>query len=186
MNTQKHYFLAVKLPETIKNEFALYTEKIKDELPFRRWVHREDLHITLAFLGYATEEQLHNISKIMPSIAKKYEALSLKLTTLNTFGKKESPRILWYGIEDNSDLYALRQDIFLECERLGFSLDKRPFHPHITLARQWKGGNFCEELLIPFHTMNSLFLASGFVLYQTNLQSVPKYEIIHSYTFKEE
>lgn len=51
-----HYFFALLLPQDIKSYLQEKCEQIKMDFPFKRWVHHEDYHITLAFLGHASEE----------------------------------------------------------------------------------------------------------------------------------
>ena len=66
-----HYFVAVTLPRHIKEILSNYKEEMKDELPFRSWVHEEDYHITLSFLGSATEEQLEGIKNGLQTLTEK-------------------------------------------------------------------------------------------------------------------
>ena len=60
---EPHYFVAITLPNHIKEVLSNYREEMQEELPFRSWVHKEDYHITLSFLGSATEEQLEGIKE---------------------------------------------------------------------------------------------------------------------------
>ncbi|MGR5883284.1 2'-5' RNA ligase family protein [Bacillus cereus] len=46
-----HYFVAITLPNHIKEMLYNYKEDMQEELQFRSWVHKEDYHITLSFLG---------------------------------------------------------------------------------------------------------------------------------------
>ena len=48
-----HYFVAITLPNHIKEMLSNYKEDMQEELQFRSWVHKEDYHITLSFLGSA-------------------------------------------------------------------------------------------------------------------------------------
>ncbi len=63
MEQQTHYFFAVKLPEETKLILKSHIEKLKGILPFGRWVHHEDLHITLAFLGHAPVEKIKTCNR---------------------------------------------------------------------------------------------------------------------------
>lgn len=46
---EPHYFVAITLPNHIKEVLSNYREEMQEELPFRSWVHKEDYHITLSF-----------------------------------------------------------------------------------------------------------------------------------------
>lgn len=54
---RNHFFYALPLPAEVKRE--LYEFVQNKELPFSRFVHQEDLHLTLAFLGAAEEDKLN-------------------------------------------------------------------------------------------------------------------------------
>ena len=54
---QRHYFIAVRLPEEVKYYLSEVARKVSSLYSFKRWVHREDYHITLAFLGPSEEQQ---------------------------------------------------------------------------------------------------------------------------------
>jgi 2'-5' RNA ligase len=43
--------------------------------------------------------------------------------------------VLWVGVEPVDELFALHKAVESELAQLGFSREKRRFHPHVTLAR---------------------------------------------------
>ncbi|MDR4889288.1 RNA 2',3'-cyclic phosphodiesterase [Fredinandcohnia sp. QZ13] len=189
MEQQTHYFLALALPAETKELLHKWREMLEPRLKFKSWVHPEDLHITLAFLGgQASFKQLTDIKKKMPEIAKKHERFTLQINEMGTFGKSDSPRILWAGVEENEKLRALRRDVYGACTDLGFSLDKRSFTPHITMARRWKS----ESPFLPTQLKDivqpkeekSIFEAGHFVLYQTHLNRSPKYQPLSIFSLK--
>ncbi len=176
MEHQTHYFLALALPAETKELLSKWREMLEPRLAFKSWVHPEDLHITLAFLGgQASFKQLTAIKKEMPEIAEKHENLTLQLNGLGIFGKSDSPRILWAGVEESELLRALQKDVYQACTDLGFSLDKRTFTPHITMARKWNSENPFKEIVQPKEDKSN-FKAEHFVLYQTHMNRTPKYQ----------
>ena len=58
MSHQTHYFWAVKLPDAIKQTIHDELNNVQPIFQFQRWVHRDDYHITLAFLGAADSQRL--------------------------------------------------------------------------------------------------------------------------------
>jgi RNA 2',3'-cyclic 3'-phosphodiesterase len=182
MNHQTHFFFAVSIPEETKLIMKKHCEQLKEKLPFSRWVHYEDLHITLAFLGSAPSEKLKMAEKNVIEAVRGSNSLKLAINKLGIFGRNDSPRIFWADTLENKELQVLRKKVFTACEDAGFELETRPFRPHITIARKWQG----EE---PFQsaTLDSWkelqpeplkFDASNVVLYQTHLDMTPKYEAI--------
>lgn len=124
-----HYFLAIPLPNEVKQQLHAFISEWK--APFRLFVHEADYHITLAFLGRATETERKQIAALMPDVIQRHRVFSLQLSEVYSFGS----RILWYGVKEEPCLFSLRQDVYDVCRQIGFSLDARPFTPHITLAK---------------------------------------------------
>ncbi|MGG0647581.1 RNA 2',3'-cyclic phosphodiesterase [Bacillus mycoides] len=171
-----HYFVAVTLPRHIKEILSNYKEEMKGELPFRSWVHEEDYHITLSFLGSATEEQLEGIKNGLQTLTEKTE-LSFTLQGLSTFGQVDQPRIFWAGISDNQDLFTLQKQVHTICEENGFALDTRLYHPHITVARKWVGEKVFDLKNVKELPVTS-FQADTITLYESHVKETPKYKSI--------
>ncbi|EWG10588.1 RNA 2',3'-cyclic phosphodiesterase [Cytobacillus firmus] len=177
-----HFFFAVKLPDETKKKLKEYMESVSLKLPFSRWVHHEDYHITLAFLGSASEEKLQKAARLIADSIRNEPSFTLHICKLGVFGKQDAPRIFWCGTQQAKHLHDLRSKVYSACQEAGFELETRPFKPHITLARKWAGtGPFQQSLLdvnSPFNNGHLEFEVSEVVLYQTHLDKSPKYESI--------
>jgi RNA 2',3'-cyclic 3'-phosphodiesterase len=177
---QTHFFFAVKIPEEIKLLIKEKCDKLKQILPFSTWVHHEDLHITLAFLGNAPSEKLSNAIDNVNLALIGSNGFHLEMNKLGIFGKEDAPRIFWLDTKESTALEAVRNKVFTACTEAGFQLETRQFKPHITLARKWKGDQrFHKELLDVWMDLQSeplLFNINEVVLYQTHLDKTPKYE----------
>ncbi|HDR7794144.1 TPA: RNA 2',3'-cyclic phosphodiesterase [Bacillus luti] len=171
-----HYFVAITLPNHIKEVLSNYKEEMKEALPFRSWVHKEDYHITLSFLGSATEEQLEGIKNGLQTLIETKE-LSFTLQGFSMFGREDSPRIFWAKVSENPDLFQLQKRVHAICEENGFSLETRPYHPHITVARKWVG----EEAFQLEHIKEVpeiSFQVDTITLYESHVKETPKYKSI--------
>ncbi|RSK28225.1 RNA 2',3'-cyclic phosphodiesterase [Bacillus sp. HMF5848] len=180
-----HYFVAAVLPQEFKQHIERYYSILKDALPFQRWVHPEDLHLTLAFLGKSGQEQLQKLVHDLNLLLQEKQAFSVTLHGLSTFGKVTSPRVLWCGIKRKDELFSIQKAVYNICTQNGYALDQRPYSPHITLARKW----LSEE---PFRENTPV--ASAFTeefsykikikeiaIYKTCLNRTPKYNPIHKF-----
>lgn len=185
MEHQSHFFFAIRIPEQTKLVMRKHMEKIKERTPFSRWVHYQDLHITLAFLGSSPPDKLIEADKNVKAVLFDETAFTLKINKLGFFGSDTSPRVFWADTEENNQLQTIREKVFSACEKAGFQLETRPFRPHITLARKWIGQqSFQTELLDlweEFQPAPLSFIAGEVVLYQTHLNKTPKYEAIKIY-----
>ncbi len=182
MEQHTHFFYALELPEEIKDILEGAALKLKAALPFKTWVHPQDFHITLAFLGNAEGSKMEASNQLIESALRRHSVFDLKIDHLGIFGRKDSPRIFWAGLEDSSNLNDVRNDVFSACLASGFSLETRPFSPHITMARKWAGESlFTYKLLEELNTFKEeklIFNAERVVLYKTHLGKSPKYEPI--------
>lgn len=173
--SKHHYFLAAKLPKEAKEYLKNWAEVNQSEFPFARWVHHEDYHITLAFLGFAEEAMKQDVIDTMPRILKEEGPFTLTLNKIGTFGPHKKPRIFWADVEESEALNQVQKKVHRQCIEIGFQLDKKPFRPHITLARKWQGEeDFVPDKLTEFEERLS-FTVNEVVLYETHLDKTPKY-----------
>jgi 2'-5' RNA ligase len=182
MKHHTHFFIAVPIEKAQKDIIHSWLAIKKDYFSFKSWVHQDDYHITLAFLGHVDSiDLLTQLSELLKEKVAKISPFVLSLKGIDVFGKKDSPRIFWAGIEDSSPLHDLQKQVFHVCKESGFNLDSKPFRPHITLARQWKSENpfvRSEEFKQAFQEDGQSFLVKNIHLYRTHLDRVPKYETI--------
>jgi 2'-5' RNA ligase len=138
---QHRIFVAINLPENIKEKLSEYEEKWL-ELPCK-WTDKDNIHITLAFLGYITDEELLDICEITKESALRNKPFSIDLNKIAYGPTSEAPRMIWVEGEKNENLKKLQKD--LENSLAGLSPEtenrrKDGFIPHITLGRlrQWE------------------------------------------------
>lgn len=176
-----HYFYALEIPRGKKEILKGTINSMKETMPFKTWVHPQDLHITLAFLGNAPEAKIKAANELIEAALNKSTTFELEINHLGIFGRKDSPRIFWAGLEDSTKLNDVRNAVFSACVDSGFTLETRPFSPHITMARKWAGEEAFNagqlEAVNPFK-QELTFHAERVVLYKTHLGKSPKYEPI--------
>jgi len=135
MEKRHRIFIAINLPGDIKKELFSYSEKYT-ELP-AKWTAKDNLHITLEFLGDLTDEELGEVCVIVKEIAQKHNCFSLNINQI-LYGpsKKIPPKMVWAEGEKSKELSLLREDLenYLT-EKVRFIPENRIFAPHITLAR---------------------------------------------------
>lgn len=122
-------FVGIGLPEEIKRHVAALSGGIPDA----KWVPQDNCHVTLAFLGEVTEHDMADICLALGKID--YPAFRFTVRGVGMFGSNKRPRILWAGIEGAERMMGLQAKICQSLEQIGYPIDSRKFHPHITLAR---------------------------------------------------
>lgn len=139
-------FIAINLPEDIKKRLSDYQKKWPT-LPVR-WTKKENLHITLVFLGYLTDEELLEVIKIIQQeVASRHQPFSINLNKI-IYGppKKMPPRMVWVEGEKSEKLGKLQKDLensllsSVALAKEDINSESRPYVIHITLGRirEWE------------------------------------------------
>jgi 2'-5' RNA ligase len=129
-------FIALELNSALQRHLAGVIRQMAQALPGIRWVDPTGIHLTLAFLGELTDEQLASAQEATRHAAKQSTSFSYQISRLGIFGSARQPRVIWMGIaEALGMLLRVHQALNAELLERGFELDTRPFSPHFTLAR---------------------------------------------------
>ena len=81
----------------------------------------------------------------------------------------------------------LQQKVHEQCLEAKFLLDKRKYHPHLTLARKWTGQEPFQKNSLALHNpfLEPIsFQAEEVVLYTVNKDARPKYEPVTTFKLK--
>jgi len=135
MEKRHRIFIAINLPNDIKRELFSYSDKWLD-LP-AKWTAKDNLHITLEFLGDLTDEEIGDVCLATKEVAERNTGFSLNLNQV-TYGppKKMPPKFVWAIGEKSNELTNLRKDLEESvAKKVSFVPEERAFAPHITLAR---------------------------------------------------
>jgi RNA 2',3'-cyclic 3'-phosphodiesterase len=129
-------FLALELPDAVRNTLRRRIERLARMIPEVRWVDPAGLHVTLAFLGELDNAQLEAATQAAATVAGVHASFALRLAGIGTFGSARSPRVVWVGLAgEKTSLIALQSAVADALAARGFPREARPFSPHLTLAR---------------------------------------------------
>lgn len=144
----KRLFIALPVTEEIRARACELQSRIGGDV---KWVERENLHVTLAFLGNTPE-------KDVPGIIAAMEAAAKRPPFAVSFGPVESrPRILWARVEEGAqELSAMARQLPGEREQ--------EYRPHLTLGRPRRGKPKAEGLRLDLRQE-----ACELVLYESKL-----------------
>jgi len=126
-------FVALDIPETIRQRIASFIEEVRALVPVVRWVAPESLHVTLKFIGERPDAMVPRIEESLRKISS--PAIQISFRGCGFFPTEKSARVFWIGIEAGSDLNQLATRLEGELRPLGIEDEKRAFSPHLTLAR---------------------------------------------------
>lgn len=129
-------FIALEMNKTLQRRLKKFALQVASQLPSLRWVDVTAIHLTLAFLGELTDEQLDAAIAASHAAAQTITPFAYQLTKPGIFGMPRSPRVLWMGIaEPSGSLQQLQRALLQELAARDLTTEKRPFTPHLTLAR---------------------------------------------------
>ncbi len=104
-----------------------------------RWQRGENVHLTLHFLGDVERRLVSELTAALERAARDREPFEVRIEDIGVFPDARRPRVLWAGIAATTGLDELHRAVGAELEGLGFPLETRPFHPHLTLAYARRG-----------------------------------------------
>ncbi len=127
-------FIAIELPEEIKEHLAQTQAKIKENLSKEdkfRFVSKDQIHLTLKFLGEVQPDKLENIKELLGKVS--FNPFSSNLSELGVFPNESQIRVVWAGLSPEEKIILLQKEIDGKLKKL-FPKEK-DFKPHLTLAR---------------------------------------------------
>jgi 2'-5' RNA ligase len=100
------------------------------------WVARDNLHLTLKFLGGVEADRLERIATALAAAAAVSQPFDLEIRELGAFPTPERARVVWAGVGAGAEAAAaLVSRIDAALGPLGFPPEARAFSAHVTLGR---------------------------------------------------
>jgi 2'-5' RNA ligase len=127
-------FVAVEVPEPAKDAVERAFAPWREEFPRARWAPRENWHVTLKFLGRTWPRLADWVPQRVGEAAADVPRFAARLRGVGSFPSAKRGRALWAGFEDTDPIAALAAEIEAALAD-EFPTEKRPFHPHLTVAR---------------------------------------------------
>jgi len=126
--------VALDLPEDVRGRLAVWRDKLVEGRDDLRPVAEEALHVTLAFLGYRAEQEAGAIAEAMTSAAG--DAPLLTAGEVKPVPPRR-PRLFALDLGDPDGVCTHLQQAVSDALEAGrfYKPEKRPFWPHVTLAR---------------------------------------------------
>jgi len=124
-------FIAIEIPEDIKDYIAKIQESIDNTTNKIRFVNKNQIHLTLKFLGEVQPNNLENVKTSLKKII--FNPFSAHLDKIGVFPNENYIRVVWIGLNPEEPILELQNNIDKNLMEL-FKKEK-DFKPHLTLAR---------------------------------------------------
>jgi 2'-5' RNA ligase len=138
--SQVRAFLAIDLDDDLKpkinkiiKEFKLIDTKIK-------YVELANLHLTLKFFGDIDTNGLNLLEDAISNVVADFEPFNIKIKGCGAFPNNNHIKVIWVGIDEDSIIRKIHDQLDKEFVRLGFDKDRK-FSTHLTIGRMKSAKN---------------------------------------------
>jgi 2'-5' RNA ligase len=175
-------FIAIDLPEQAKESI----EKIKLELKGIKGIKpvaKENIHLTLKFLGEVEDANIKDITLALESV--KFKPFKICISKMGFFPSEQRIQVVWADAEPAEPFFELKKEID---KALPMFKDDHSFKNHITFARiKYIAHDFDKKKIIEMVKNKQLdktkFLVDKFRLYKSDLTPAgPVYEVVKEFS----
>ncbi len=157
-NQKKRLFIGVPLSEELVEQLITFADIFAS---YGKIVSRENLHLTLFFLGTVDEVQITDIILKTEQVFKNYDSISLEPRGITLF-PPNSPRMVWLEFKKNQIFSNFVKDLYKELSTFSHTeLEKKQIIPHVTLVRLKKS--------VPFNKIDSSLKIKNLIINSANL-----------------
>jgi len=129
-------FVALGLPESLRESVASYFAREGRGVPGVRWAAAAHLHLTLKFLGEVAADRLPELRAAVEAPLADHGPFAVELRGAGAFPSVQRPRVVWVGLGAGAaEAKALAGSLERSLEPLGFAPEQREFTPHLTVGR---------------------------------------------------
>lgn len=170
-------FIGLPLPQDAANQLGDIAAKMayQDKSNAVKWVDQANYHITLAFLG---DQSMQDLEALAEQLDERVQQMSFEASvkSLSPFPEGK-PKLIVAMLERNDSLRELHKQVMSAVNGSDIELGKRRFIPHITLGRYRHTKNSYSGV-IPMN-VSCEFVLDDVVLYESNLTpSGAEYEAV--------
>jgi len=129
-------FVAVNLPALLREEIGEFFNRLRGSVRGVRWIAAANLHLTLKFLGDVESGQVSRVANAIAGALEGRSPVKVVLSGAGVFPPRGRPRVVWLDLSAGAEgITSLQGAVERSLEPLGFSPERRPFSPHLTVGR---------------------------------------------------
>ena len=157
-------FIGIPLAAVVVGELAALTARLTSPNDGLRWSPEAGWHITLQFLGSTSAGQYDCVAAGLRQI--RCAPFEIQLEPPGFFDRAG---VFFAGVRLSAELTDLQKQVVAATRPCGFVPEDRPYHPHITLAREKSGRHGLRQLKARLNgeMQFSAFTAKEFLLYES-------------------
>ncbi len=129
-------FVAIPLEGEIREILFNSVMKWRGMQPSLKWEKRGNFHSTLKFIGNSAPEELKIIQGIISQVFSDASSFCAPVTRIGAFPNMKRARVVWLGTIFPDEFVKRINDFDrVLFEKLSIPMERKPFVPHITIAR---------------------------------------------------
>jgi len=126
-------FIAINFTDETKTKLLKVIDSLKAISRKGNFTKRENLHLTLVFLGECPPQKVSAIKQVIESVS--FTPFTICFDIIGKF-TRDGGDIYWIGVQRNDILQSLQKDLNDRLLGKGFEIERREYKPHITLGRE--------------------------------------------------
>ena len=129
-------FLAIDIDSGVREKLKDLESELRPLTRRARWVRPDGLHLTLRFFGEVPPREVEALAAGLAEAFVGIPAFTLDFHGCGVFPDRRNPRVFWVGVRNAPKaLFELQSRAEVVARAMGFSHERRPFEPHLTVAR---------------------------------------------------
>jgi 2'-5' RNA ligase len=179
-------FVAIEIDEDAKARLRTVLDPWKKRFPAARWVPPANWHVTLTFLGPTSAELQGWVDAQVAAVASSSSPFRVTLAGLGAFPSVKRAKVMWSGLDDPQNGCAELAQGLRRALSTEFEIDRRPFRPHLTVARADPPLKLPEDFAAT-PLLRDPFVVNSLILFQSiPATGAPRYEPVGVHPFSGE
>ncbi|HJX84418.1 MAG TPA: RNA 2',3'-cyclic phosphodiesterase [Candidatus Angelobacter sp.] len=137
-------FIALDIADSIRQSITEYVNRVRGLAPDARWARPESLHVTLKFIGEASDARVQEIKNALSTV--QAAPFAIKFQDVGFFPNPKSPRVFWVGMSAGEALPQLAATVDAALVKVGVPGEEKAYRPHLTVARTGSGPGAKHQL----------------------------------------
>jgi 2'-5' RNA ligase len=127
-------FIAINFDDEKKDRITEIQNKLKEQGITGNYSKRDNLHLTLVFIGEIAENKISDIIQSINMI--NIKAFDFELMGISYFKGNYKGDTVFLDVLGNQHLNSINKFLIYDLKSKGFILKERDFKPHLTLIRE--------------------------------------------------
>jgi len=181
-------FFGIALPDPVRTAMQQVVDTLRSSGANVRWVPSSNFHVTMVFLGNVADDRASAVAQLSDAAVTDVPSFDLSWGGVGSFPTGHRPRVVWMGLQEPVPaLMQLHQQLATGCRSAGFTVEDRPFHPHVTIGRV-RSEKRVQKLVnaMPCADVSHIppCRATQLTLFRSQLSSAgAQYELLHESAF---